>query len=157
MRYLVANRIRTPDGTILQSFSGHHFNSYTDKNGKYFAVDGGLNYTRRLFDVPEYQELSVYDDDPHVLQRATFHWGTYGINGDQPLRRVALKDMDTNHIEAVLETQQKLPPHIAVLMCNELYYRSLSEQERYEWNREECVACKDPNIKYEAWKLTNAA
>jgi hypothetical protein len=32
-------------------------------------------------------------------------WGTYGKNGDQPLKLVLLKDMSDEHIRAILKTQ----------------------------------------------------
>jgi hypothetical protein len=39
---IVANRIRTPDGTILESKHRHDYVTYTDANGKQYMVDGGL-------------------------------------------------------------------------------------------------------------------
>ena len=45
-KYL-ANRIRTPDGTILESMHRHDYVTYIDANGKEYMVDGGLDYLRR--------------------------------------------------------------------------------------------------------------
>lgn len=37
-------------------------------------------------------------------------WGTYGINGDEPLKYVELKDCDTNHLRNIIKTQDTLSP-----------------------------------------------
>ena len=109
MSTLVYNAIRTPDGTILESFHTHDFKTYVDKNGKEYMVDGGRDYVRRnVHDEAPYEELSVYTTDGHDKVREVLKWGTYGINGDQPLTYIALKDMNTGHIQACLDTV----PHI---------------------------------------------
>jgi hypothetical protein len=109
MSTLVYNAIRTPDGTILESFHTHDFKTYVDKNGKEYMVDGGRDYVRRnVHDEAPYEELSVYTTDGHDKVREVLKWGTYGINGDQPLTYIALKDMNTGHIKACLDTV----PHI---------------------------------------------
>lgn len=100
---LIANLIRTPDGTILQSFNRHDYKEYKDANGEFYMVDGGLDYTRRIVGQNEpYEELSIYSDAHFDVIREYFRWGTYGKNGDQPIRYVALADMSNAHIEACL-------------------------------------------------------
>ena len=117
---IVANRIRTPDGTILESMHRHDYVTYTDANGKEYMVDGGLDYLRRNVheDAPA-EELSVYSDAPHSVIREVFKWGTRGIDGKQPLKFVVLKDMTTDHIEAILETQN-LPGYMRKIFLDEL-------------------------------------
>ena len=105
MSTLVYNAIRTPDGTVLESRHRHDYVTYQDKNGKEYMVDGGLEYIRRnVHDDAPYEELSVYTTDGHDRVREVVKWGTYGINGDQPLTRILLKDMNTEHIQACLDT-----------------------------------------------------
>ena len=126
MNTLVYNAIRTPDGTVLESRHRHDYVTYQDKNGKEYMVDGGLEYTRRNFyaDAP-YEELSVYTTDGHDRVREAVKWGTYGINGDQPLTHILLKDMNTEHIEACLENVPSMHPTYKESFKEELKLRSL--------------------------------
>ncbi len=126
MSTLVYNAIRTPDGTILESFHTHDFKTYVDKNGKEYMVDGGRDYVRRnVHDEAPYEELSVYTTDGHDKVREVLKWGTYGINGDQPLTYIALKDMNTEHIEACLENVPSMHPAYKESFKEELKLRSL--------------------------------
>jgi hypothetical protein len=122
---IVANRIRTPDGTILESRHRHDYVTYVDKNGKEYMVDGGLEYLRRfVHDDAPYEELSVYDDAPHAEIREAFKWGTRGKGGKQPLKFVPLKDLTTEHIDAILETQIHISERIRKLFIDELNFRN---------------------------------
>jgi hypothetical protein len=121
---IVANRIRTPDGTILESMHRHDYVTYVDANGKEYMVDGGLDYLRRnVHDDAPYQELSVYADDLHIEIRNVFKWGTRGKDGKQPLKYVVLKDLTTEHIEAILDTQTHIAGHIRKIFIDELSFR----------------------------------
>jgi hypothetical protein len=121
---IVSNRIRTPDGTILESMHRHDYVTYVDANGKEYMVDGGLDYLRRnLHDDAPYQELSVYADDLHIEIRNVFKWGTRGKDGKQPLTYVPLKDLTTEHIEAILDTQTHIQEHIRKIFLDELSFR----------------------------------
>lgn len=119
---LVLNAIRTPDGTVLESRSRHDYRSYTDENGKTYMVDGGLDYVR--CSAHEDQEwVGCYLEDGHEKVREALTWGTYGKNGDQPLRQVKLSEMSNAHIQACLDTQPRMYPQIRTAMENELEYR----------------------------------
>ena len=120
---LVANKIRTPDGTILQSFHRHDYKTYVDQNGETYMVDGGLDYLRRNVTKVPYQELSVTLSDPFEVIRETFHWGTRGKDGQQPLAWKALKDLDDDHIEAILDTQHHISEWLRNLFELELEFR----------------------------------
>ena len=50
--------------------------------------------------------------------------GTYGKDGDQPLSYIKLCDMDTDHIEAVIENVPSIRPSIKEMMKRELQFRS---------------------------------
>ncbi len=120
---LIANRIRTPDGTILQSFNRHDYKTHLDKNGEVYMVDGGCEYIRRSVNNVPAEELSVYADSPFSIVREAMHWGTRGKDGTQPLTYIPLKDMTTDHIEACLVTQYQMASCFRQAMENELLYR----------------------------------
>jgi hypothetical protein len=120
---LVCNRIITPDGTVLQSYHRHDYKVYTDKNGREYMVDGGLDYTRRIIhDDAPYTEFSLTVDDPFEDIRQGFAWGTRGKDGKKPLTWVPLCELTTDHIFAILETQD-LTDWLAELFEKELEYR----------------------------------
>jgi hypothetical protein len=121
---LLANRIITPDGTMLQSCHRHDYKEYTDKNGKDYMVDGGLEYTRRIqnFDAP-HTEANVYDTDPHEVIRDAFHWGTRGKDGKQPVVFKPISSLSNIHIHNIIMTQTHVPDHIANAFVNEEFYR----------------------------------
>jgi hypothetical protein len=121
---IVVNMIRTPDGTILQSFSRWDFKIHDDKvSGERYMVDGGIDYIRRSQNKVPYKELSLTIDSPHEEIREHFFWGTYGKDGLSPYRRVLLKKMTSDHIEAILRTQSHLAERIRKVFQNELNYR----------------------------------
>ena len=70
------------------------------KNGEVYMVDGGLEYLRRSYNenFPA-EELSVYLEDGHEVVREVATWGSYGKNGDEPLKYILIKDMTEEHIQ----------------------------------------------------------
>jgi len=125
MRKIISNKIKTPDGTILHSTHVHDFVQHIDKNGETYFNDGGNDYIRRTINKEPYEDLTVYLDDEFDKIRESFTWGTYGKNGDQPLKRVALMNLEKDHIEAILKTQTQLPTEIRSLFSQELEFRGL--------------------------------
>ena len=122
MSDIIYNAIQTPDGTIIQSRHRHDYQTYTDANGKKYMIDGGLSYVRCSANGDE-EHLTVTLEDAHAKVREVCDWGTYGINGDQPLRYKYLCDMDTDHINAVLKNVSSINPAIKTAMENEVKYR----------------------------------
>ena len=121
MNNLIYNAIRTPDGTILESCSVHDFVSHTDANGKFYAVDGGLEYLKRCGDM-DYEELSLTLEDDFSKIRDTLQWGTRGKDGDQPLKKVKIKDLDTEHILNILDLHY-LGNKFKIVLEKELEFR----------------------------------
>lgn len=120
---IVYNAIQTPDGTVIRSITRYDYVTHQDANGKTYAVDGGLVYLRRSGD-SDYVELSLTVEDPIELIREKFCWGTFGKGGNQPLKRVLLKDLTNAHILAIIETQKQLPESLIQVFERELKYRS---------------------------------
>lgn len=127
---IVCNRIRTPDGTIIESKHRHDYATHLDANGHTYMVDGGKDYLRRNF-IPEapHEELSVYSDAEHSVIREAMKWGTRGVGGNEPLRWVALMDMSEDHITACLNTQDRMLPSYRRAMIEELLFRGIKYEE----------------------------
>lgn len=87
-------------------------------------LDGGLSYQRMNVNKVPAKDLSVYMEDGHEKVREAIKWGTYGKGGKGPLRHIALKDMETDHIEACLRTQHHMNPNFREAFQTELEYRS---------------------------------
>lgn len=122
-REILVNMIATPDGTILQSRNRHDYVSHVDnKDGNTYFTDGGSDYIHRSIG-GDYTPLDCYTDTPHHITRQYFDWGTYGKCGTLPLRRVLLKDLDTSHIRAIIDTQTHLPSKFIKMFIRELKYR----------------------------------
>jgi len=116
------NRIKTPDGTILTSYNRHDYLTHKDAITKeVLMVDGGNDYARRH--VGTYEELSVYDDGSHITRRSALHWGTRGKDNKQPLTYKPIKDLDSDHIEAILRTQTQISEFYKQVFKDELKYR----------------------------------
>jgi hypothetical protein len=123
---MVSNALRTPDGTVIESTHRHDYVTYRDQNGNNYMIDGGLDYVRSSANGDE-EHLAVYLEDGHEKVRNALTWGTYGINGDQPLKRVKLSDMNSDHIRAVLKDNEKRPtvyPSVVTAMQDELQFRN---------------------------------
>ena len=123
MNDIIYNAIQTPDGTILESRSRHDYKIYTDANGKEYMVDGGFDYQRRSANGDE-KLLMVTTEDKHKKVREYATWGSYGVNGDQPRKEIKVKDMELDHISAVLKLDY-IRPAFRTAMQNELEYRNV--------------------------------
>jgi hypothetical protein len=100
-----------PDGTEIVSRHRHDYVEHRDANGETYAVDGGRDYLRRPygFTFPHTAtetSQSFKATDPFNKIRYYLEWGSYGKDGNEPLHYIALGDMETSHIEAVVETQE---------------------------------------------------
>ena len=124
---LVKNCLETPDGTVLYSRSRHDYKTHLDANGKTYMIDGGLDYVRCSANGDEIHRC-VWDDEPFDKVRKAVEWGTYGINGDQPLKWVKLCDMETAHINAVLKNVPSIGDSYARAFRLELELRAIREE-----------------------------
>jgi hypothetical protein len=76
-RELAVNRIQTPDGTILISKYSHDYVGYTDKNGEYYFVDGGMDYSRTSVNKEPAKNLCLFMDDDFEELRKYVYRGCY--------------------------------------------------------------------------------
>ena len=124
MKQVLASIIQTPDGTVLQSFHRHDYKEYIDANGETYMIDGGTEYMRSFVNKEPAKDVSIYSDDPFENRRTAKLWGTYGKNGDEPLRWVSVSEMEDGHIEKLLEPQMYVKPLIKEMLLEEVQYRN---------------------------------
>lgn len=123
---MLYNAVRTPDGTILHSTHGWDYKTHIDAiTDEFYMIDGGNSmYSRRSINNVPAEDISVTTASPFKRQREVFTWGTYGVDGKSERKEIALCNMSTEHIEAVLRTQSKIKgTYVEELMQNELEYR----------------------------------
>ena len=118
---LVVNRWITPDGTVLQSKHVHDYVTYSDADGNFYYIDGGLHYCRISGNM---KSLCLHYGDEHSEIRKYFSWKSYGKDGKQHGTWLKLQDMGTDHIEAILDTQKHIFGTVVELVFkDELKYR----------------------------------
>ncbi len=115
-KQILVNQIKTPDGTIIQSRHRHDYVTHTDKNGLEYMCDGGMDYLRRNIhkDAP-HKEMSVYTTDPHEEIRKYVERGGRGVNGDEPLKHVILKDIGNHWLGNIIKWEEEHRPDNAYL------------------------------------------
>jgi hypothetical protein len=123
---LIYNALETPDGTVLVSHSVHDFKTYKDTlSNKEYMVDGGNDYIRRNVIGDQIDQSQYYDPDNHEHNRTYLHWGTRGKDGKQPLTWKAVRDLETDHLEAILSTQPQIGDYVRAIMVVEVNYRDI--------------------------------
>lgn len=109
-RQIVHNSMQTPDGTIISSNHRHDYVCHKDKNGETFCVDGGCDYLSRTGNTKVCKDLSLYADDPHEVIREYVVRGGRGINGDEPLKYVVLKEINEDWLLAIIKYEEEFRP-----------------------------------------------
>ena len=108
MRKLIVNKAQCLDcNDTIESMYRHDFVTCSCGN---MSVDGGWDYAKRLWKNDNCKELSVYEDDPHTKIREHLTRGGRGINGDEPLTYVLLKDMSNAWVKAVIDYEETYRP-----------------------------------------------
>lgn len=123
MTKIIASMLKTPDGTIIRSYHRHDYKTYIDKiTGKEYMIDGGNDYIRSSANGDEIY-ITIMEDAPYEIFRQFFSWGTRGKDGRQPVQWKPLMSLDTNHIEAILETQTQIDTRTRNIFERELEFR----------------------------------
>ena len=99
---VLVSAMKTPDGTILRSRHRHEFVTHIDKNGKYYMLDGGLDYCRCTVNGDE-DFIVLTDEDAFEDVRLVFGRFSRGKMLDEKPRYVPLCDMTDDHLKAVIE------------------------------------------------------
>lgn len=102
MRQLVYNAVTCLEclDTIV-SYHRHDYKTCRCPNGA--MVDGGTDYARYgAMDMKKIVHHEVFADDDFQLVRQYATRGSRGKDGQQPLTYIALKDMDDDYLQAVL-------------------------------------------------------
>lgn len=126
MNTLICNALQTPDGTIIQSKHRHDYVTHTDKNGKEYMVDGGIDYIRRSNNGDE-TDLSMTIFDDFTKLREVVKWGR---NYDKDMNLlpqtewVPLKDLTDDHLDALC-LYQPADTRFRILFIKEKQYRNL--------------------------------
>jgi hypothetical protein len=125
MRKLIQNKWQTPDGTILISKYIYDYVEYTDKNGEYYMIDGGNDYIRKTVNKEEMKDLCIYSDGSFETDRFLL----WGRNYDKNMKRLPeiqfapIKDLDTDHIWAILLTLPNMNKEYRKVMEEEIIFR----------------------------------
>lgn len=120
---LIKNAIETPDGTVLESHHRHDFKQHKDSvSGELYIIDGGTEYIRTSMNKIPAKDLSVRLNDSFKKIRKNFTWGTYGKNGDEPLKWVPICTMSNDHILNILKDGYG-SKYVRKIFLRELEYR----------------------------------
>jgi hypothetical protein len=103
MRQLVYNGVKCLEcGEVLVSYHVHDYKTCGCSNGT--MIDGGNEYGRYGgMSMSKIEKIDVYADDPFDLVREYAYRGSRGKDGRQPLSYIAIRDMDDDYLQAVLE------------------------------------------------------
>lgn len=101
MSRIVYSGMVTPDGTLLESRNTHNYVKHKDANGETYMLDGGCSYVRCSVNIEKPKMITLHEDDPIEIIRNHWNWGSYGVDGDQPLSFIKLKDMEEDHMDAI--------------------------------------------------------
>lgn len=91
--------------------SYHHHDYVTCNCSNQTSCDGGLSYERfGGKDLELVKSNSVYSDAPFDVVREVLFRGGRGINGDEELKYVALKDIDDEWLENIIIYEEEYRP-----------------------------------------------
>lgn len=86
-----------------------------------FLINNGIEDLGILYNFEENEFIETAF--PHIPPREYMFWGTRGISGDQPLTYIVVKDLETDHIQAILANIKVMWPEIRACLENELKLR----------------------------------
>lgn len=98
------------------------------------ANDGGKDYMRRIGNPEDYTDVSEVtsqeDEGWFEKVRETFTWGSRGKLGNEPLRRILLKDLTDEHLSNIISTQYHIRgTRVERYFIQEMKFRGVSNWE----------------------------
>lgn len=126
-KYLILNRLTCLNcGEELISYNRHDYKTCKCENETF--IDGGLDYCRYGGkDLSKIETNCIYSDAPFEEIRKNLHRGSYGKNGDEPLKYVRLCDINEEWLEALIQYEEKLRP-------NNKYLKFYNDEREYRKN-----------------------
>ncbi len=122
-RKIAANKIMTPDGTILESKHQHDHPYHKDKiTKKEYSIDGGHSHLSAS-GPGDSIDLHVFENAIFEVKRENMKWGHRGKNGDEELTFVKISEMANEHIFNVLRTVKAIEPLYVDVFLEEIKYR----------------------------------
>ena len=133
-RILLINRIKTPDGTILESDYTHNYQEHMDENGELYFIDGGRYYQRTSVNKIPAEDISIYTDSPFEEIRANFKRGTFDKDGKRLWKPIA--ECSDEHLKNILIYNQEQCPNAPT------WYSDIIKKEQ-EYRKEHGIVIED--------------
>ena len=128
-KQLIYNSVKCLNcGEVLISHHRHDYKTCSCENKT--MVDGGLEYLRfGGKDLSFIETNCLYDDEPFEVIREYIFRGGRGVNGDEPLKYVLLKDINDEWLGAIIDYENCIRPNNKYLKYynKELEYRKLNK------------------------------
>jgi hypothetical protein len=126
-KFILVNKAFTPDGTILECKHQHDYQEHVDRlNGELYILDGLGYYIRASVNKQPMCHFTLTLEDPHEILREHFKWGRNYTEDMKPLPEtewILLKDLESSHIQNILDGNYCKHPDLEQLFINEQDYR----------------------------------
>lgn len=132
-RHVLFSYVKCPDGTELV---------YRGEEVCHFDNSGILYSLKGLVCTPPLKVHRIYLDSPHRVLRKYCVWGNRGLEGRDPLQFVPVRELDTDHIEAIIRGGYG-GDYMLNVLSTELEYRNvpsehIDELKRIRYSRYKC-------------------
>jgi hypothetical protein len=123
---LVRNQMKAPDGTILTSSYKNKRKTHRDEiTGKFYYVDGGIEFMRRGIDLTDCEDLNVviWSDEEY----ATI--GRYAMIWERNRKIYTLAELEESVLKDILKLED-ISPKLRYFVNLEVHLRNKEEVEK---------------------------